>query len=72
MAGWLQDDDEKLRALAITGLSAAQIAQRMLRPKASVRGRAAKLGIVIARDAHAMKKQKFILARRNSTRINPE
>ena len=63
MADWSQDDDEQLRALAKLGLSGAQIAEQMLRPDASVRSRAAKLGVAIARD-NAQRRRQLNLARR--------
>jgi hypothetical protein len=55
MANWSQGDDEQLRELAKLGLSGAQIAERLLRAQAAVRGRAAKLGIAIARDMNTQR-----------------
>ena len=62
---WPPDDDAKLRALAASGLSVAQIAEQMVRSRNTVRARARKLGIVVARDLNAKQKVKFALARRN-------
>ena len=50
MTTWSQEDDNKLRALAMSGLSATQIAEQIPRSMNSIRNRAAKLGIAIARD----------------------
>jgi hypothetical protein len=53
-ASWSPDDDERFRQLALTGLSLAAIADEMERSKATVRFRALKLKIAIARDRNAM------------------
>ena len=47
---WSKEDEERLRSLALSGLSAAQIAAQIHRSKGSVRVRAAKLNIDIARE----------------------
>jgi hypothetical protein len=69
---WSKEDEERLKSLAISGLSLAQIAEEMHRPKASVRTRAAKLSIAIARAAHPMQKIRFFLARRHRMRTEQE
>jgi hypothetical protein len=63
---WPREDEETLRSLAKSGLSASQIAERMQRPKGSVRARAAKLDIAIAREGNLMKMHKLAIARRQS------
>jgi hypothetical protein len=55
-AFWSQEDDERLRQLAISGLSLAALAAEMERSKSSVRFRALKLEIAIARDRNAMQR----------------
>ena len=47
---WSPEDDERLRELALSGASLIEIAAQMGRNKASVRHRAQKLNIAIARD----------------------
>jgi hypothetical protein len=71
MAEWSQEDDEQLRALAKLALSSAQIAEQMRRPTASVRTRAAKLGIAIARE-NAKRRLQLNLARRNRNQTGLE
>jgi hypothetical protein len=53
---WSSEEDERLRKLALSGASLAQIAEQMLRNKSSVRNRASKLEIAIARDRNPMQK----------------
>jgi hypothetical protein len=53
---WSTEEDERLRQLALTGASLAQIAELMRRNKSSVRNRASKLEIAIARDRNPMQK----------------
>jgi len=65
---WSKEDEERLRSLAMSGLSAAQIAAQIHRSKGSVRVRAAKLNIAIAREAHPMRKRKLVSARRERMR----
>jgi hypothetical protein len=55
-ASWSQEEDERLRQLAISGLSSAAVAAKMKRSKSSVRFRALKLEIAIARDRNAMQR----------------
>jgi hypothetical protein len=60
---WSDEDDQKLRSLALSGFSLAQIAHQMVRNKSSVRSRALKIEIVLARDRNprqASKKTKSI------------
>jgi hypothetical protein len=47
---WSAEEDEQLRCLARSGISLAEIAQQMQRSKSSVRARATKLTIALARD----------------------
>lgn len=51
---WSDEDDERLRKLAISGLSLAEIAAQMERSKSSVRARALKMNVAIARDRNPM------------------
>jgi hypothetical protein len=51
---WSGEDDLQLRCLAASGFSLAQIARQMVRSKSSVRSRALKLKIAIARDRNPM------------------
>jgi hypothetical protein len=51
---WSDEDDLQLRCLALSGFSLAQIAQQMVRSKSSVRSRALKIKIAIARDRNPM------------------
>jgi hypothetical protein len=51
---WLDEDDQRLRSLALSGFSLAEIAQQMERSKSSVRSRALKISIAIARDRNPM------------------
>jgi hypothetical protein len=55
---WSPDEDERLRKLALSGASMAEIAQQMQRTKSSVRTRALKLKIAIAREENPMQKGK--------------
>jgi len=50
---WSAEADERLRALARSGLSLAEIAHQMQRSKSSVRARAIKLAIALARDRNS-------------------
>jgi hypothetical protein len=47
---WSLEDDERLRKLALSGLSVTEIAHELRRNRSSVHTRAAKLKIVMARD----------------------
>lgn len=58
---WSALDDDLLRILARRGLSEGEIAEQMQRNKSSVRSRAAKIMVPIARDRNGM--QKLTLAR---------
>jgi hypothetical protein len=53
---WSPAEDEQLRKLALSGLSLLEIAARMERTKSSVRARALKMNIAIARDRNPMQK----------------
>jgi hypothetical protein len=54
MSPWSDEDDQQLRSLAISGFSLAEIARQMVRNKSSVRSRALKIEIVIARERNLM------------------
>jgi hypothetical protein len=51
---WSPEEDDRLRKLALSGLSLAEIAAQMERGKSSVRTRALKMNIAIARDRNSM------------------
>jgi hypothetical protein len=51
---WTAEEDDHLRNLALSGFSLAEIALRMLRGKSSVRNRALKMKVPIARDRNPM------------------
>jgi hypothetical protein len=51
---WSDEDDQLLRSLAFSGYSLAEIAHQMVRSKSSVRSRALKIEIAIARDRNRM------------------
>ena len=51
---WSDEGDQQVRSLALSGFSLAEIAHQMVRGKSSVRSRALKLGIAIARDRNPM------------------
>jgi hypothetical protein len=55
---WSDDEDQQLRSLALSGFSLAEIARQMARGTSSVRSRALKLGIAIARDRNPMQGSK--------------
>jgi hypothetical protein len=50
---WSIEEDERLRGLARSGFSLAEIAHQMQRSKSSVRARATKLMIALARDRNS-------------------
>jgi len=52
---WSDEEDLQLRCLAQSGFSLVQIAQQMVRGTSSVRSRALKFEIAIARDRNPMK-----------------
>ena len=51
---WSPEEDDRLRKLALAGLSLAAIAEQLKRGKSAVRVRAEKLKIAIARDRNPM------------------
>jgi hypothetical protein len=51
---WSNEDDQLLRGLAVSGFSLAEIAHQMVRGKSSVRSRALKIEVAIARDRNPM------------------
>jgi hypothetical protein len=51
---WSDEEDRRLRSLAKSGLSLTEIAQQMQRGVSSVRSRARKNAIAIARDRNPM------------------
>jgi hypothetical protein len=53
---WSDEEDQQLRNLALSGFSLAQIAHQMVRSKSSVRSRALKIEIAIARDRNPMRR----------------
>jgi hypothetical protein len=53
--GWSIEEDERLRAMARSGISLAEIADLMQRSKSSVRARATRLTIALARDRNPQK-----------------
>jgi hypothetical protein len=53
---WSDEDDQQLRSLALSGFSLAEIARQMARSKSSVRSRALKIEIAIARDRNPMQR----------------
>jgi hypothetical protein len=53
-AQWTTEDDERLRSLAQSGIALSEISHRMKRGKSSVRNRALRLAIPIARDRNSM------------------
>jgi hypothetical protein len=60
---WSPDEDERLRKLALSGASMAEIAEQMQRTKSSVRTRALKMNIAIAREGNPMQKGKRAVPR---------
>jgi len=54
---WSPDEDERLRKLALSGASLGEIAKQMQRTKSSVRTRALKLKIAIAREETRCKRE---------------
>ena len=51
---WSPEEDDRLRKLALSGLSLAAIAEQMKRSKSAIRVRAEKLKVAIARDRNPM------------------
>jgi hypothetical protein len=51
---WSPEENDRLRKLALAGLSLAAIAEQLKRGKSAVRVRAEKLKIAIARDRNPM------------------
>ena len=47
---WSPDEDERLRTLALSGASVAEMAKRMKRGEEAVRSRAYRLKIVVAKS----------------------
>ena len=56
---WTTEEDRQLRKLAQAGLSLTEIAREVGRNQSSVRARAIKLDIAIARDLNGMQKLKL-------------
>lgn len=54
---WTSDDDDRLRKLALAGLSVTQLALELGRSASSVPARAIKLDIAIARDPNGVLKR---------------
>ena len=57
---WSEEEDEQLRKLAKSGIGMAEIALMMQRTKSSVRVRASKLEIAIARQENPMQKGRLL------------
>jgi hypothetical protein len=57
---WSEEEDEQFRKLAKSGIGMAEIAQMMQRTKSSVRVRALKLEIAIARQENPMRKGRLL------------
>lgn len=53
---WSDEDDKRFRSLALSGFSLTEIAEKMQRGTSSVRNRALKLNIALARDRNPMTK----------------
>jgi hypothetical protein len=56
---WTPDEDERLRAMALSGASVAAIAKQIKRSKAAVRGRAYKLSIPVAKSRKLLQKPRL-------------
>jgi len=56
---WTTEEDRQLRKLAQAGLSLTEIAREVGRNQSSVRVRAIKLDIAIARDLNGMQRRKL-------------
>jgi len=52
---WTPKEDERLRALALSRISVAAMAEQMKRSKAAVRNRARRLKIVVAKSRLGLK-----------------
>ena len=52
LPNWTSEEDERLRKLALTGMSVAAMAKQMHRSMAAVHNRAARLKIVVAKSRH--------------------
>ena len=57
---WTEEDAERLRRLARTGLSLSQISREMGRNVSSIRLQAQKWDIAIARDLSGIRKKKVL------------
>lgn len=53
---WTPAEDELLRSLALQGLSEGEISEQIGRNKSSIRSRAAKIKVAIARDWNGIQK----------------
>jgi adenine C2-methylase RlmN of 23S rRNA A2503 and tRNA A37 len=53
---WSSAEDDRLRELAMRGLSEGEIAEQIQRNKSAVRARASKINVKIARDRNSMQK----------------
>jgi hypothetical protein len=56
---WSDEEDRRLRVLAKSGLSLTEIAHQMQRGVSSVRSRASKIEVAIARDRNPMQAHKM-------------
>jgi hypothetical protein len=55
---WSDEENQRLRSLAKSGLSLTEIARQMQRGVSSVRSRALKIEVAIARDRNPMRAHK--------------
>jgi hypothetical protein len=67
---WSDEEDEQLKKLAGSGFGMVEIADLMQRTKSSVRVRALKLNIAIARQKNPMRRGR--LAASSRTQRNPD
>ena len=67
---WSDEEDEQLKKLARSGFGMVEIAELMQRTKSSVRARALKLNIAIARQENPMRRGR--LAASSRTQRNPD
>ena len=54
---WTREEDERLKALAVTGLSLKELSHELGRSLSSTRTRASKLRVAIARDLNGTQKR---------------
>jgi DNA-directed RNA polymerase alpha subunit len=69
---WTPYEDERLRALALSGASVAAIARQMNRSEAAVRKRAVRLNVVLAKRAQAQAQGEGEMSERHMLDPTPE